>query len=282
MRKLFLLLLFALWFGIHNAYSQETLQGEGERQQVLPEAGDLGLGFDAVPFLEYFGNIFNATQSNSVAAAFPANTQQVFLKYFLRDNLAIRSRLRLEHDRITDMNRVILDNQPIPDTDVQVTDEWVNTSSFVRAGAGMEFRRGSGRVVGVYGMEASFLYGQSTVSYEYGNPITEGNTVPSSTFGMINGGRFERITDQKSNRELGAGLNGFAGVEYYLGSKISLGAEFTLGVDFMRAFREEDTFEFWDNVSESVQTRSTVFEGGNQFLLQTGNYGGSINLMFYF
>lgn len=38
--------------------------------QLLPQSGDWGLGVNAVPFLNYLGNSFNASSSNSVSFGF--------------------------------------------------------------------------------------------------------------------------------------------------------------------------------------------------------------------
>lgn len=281
MKKILLLLVFVL--GVSNAFAQELEQDMGQEEPViLPEGGDFALGFDAVPLLEYVGNIFNGTQNNTIGANFLGNNQQVFGKYFLSDYMAIRGRLRLEQGIITNRNRVSLDNQTFPDPNIQVTDEWTNYSTFARVGGGVEFRRGTAKLIGVFGGEASFLYGTSSTDYDYGNPITEGNTSPTSTFGQFNAGRFERPVDEKTNKQLGFGLNGFAGVEYFIAPKISVGAEFTLGLDFIKGYRDQSTYQFWNAATGSVETTKSVSEGDSSLLLSSGNYGGSINLMFYF
>ncbi len=282
------LLCIALLCFTADAFSQEAEQVEEEpvfaKQDPLPQKGDFSIGFDAVPFAEYLGNIFNNTQNNSVGADFVGNNQQLFGKYFLSDDMAVRGRLRLAQDLTTNRNRVMQDNQEVPDPNVEVTDEWTNNSTFVRLGGGVEFRKGEGRLIGVYGGEASFIFGRASTEYKYGNAITEGNQSPTTTPGLsqVNGGRFERLAEEANNKQLGVGLNGFAGIEYFVASKISVGAEFTLGVDFIKDYREQDVYEYWDSSSNSVENRQSVFEGGNSLTVFTGNYGGSINLMFYF
>lgn len=282
-----LLIIGMLWLLAVPVFGQETGEQDDELrskrgQLILPEAGDFAIGFDAVPLLEYMGNIFNGTENNSVNADFPGNSQQVYGKYFLTDDMAIRARGLLEQDISTDRNRVMLDNQDTPDPNVEVTDEWQSYSTFVNVGGGIEFRKGDGRVVGVFGGEASFLYGTESVNYDYGNPITEGNQSPTSTFGGVNNGQFERIVEEKNDRQLGVGLSGFAGVEYFIAPKLSLGAEFILGLSFIKDYREEETYEYWDTITGSTDTRRSISEGGHDLLLRTTNSGGSINLMFYF
>jgi hypothetical protein len=282
MKKTLLLLIFVLGFSNAFAQQQDIDEPPAEDKMTFPETGDYALGFDAVPLLEYVGNIFNGTQNNSLGADFIGSNQQVFAKYFLSDNMAIRGRLRLQQNIITQKNRVILDNQVFPDPNIEVTDKWTTYSTFVRLGGGIEFRKGEGRLIGVFGGEVSLLYGSNSVEYNYGNPITAVNASPSSTFGSFVGGRFQRIVDQQNSRQIGAGLNGFAGIEYFIASNISIGAEFTLGVDFIKNYRQQSTFQFWNTSTESVETTKSVSEGGNSLLLSTGNYGGSINIMFYF
>lgn len=284
------LLCIALLCFTASAFSQESEpQAEEEspvfsKQNPLPQKGDFSIGFDAVPFAEYVGNIFNNTTNNSVGADFVGNNQQIFGKYFLSDDMAVRGRLRLMQDITTNRNRVMQDNQDVPDPNVEVTDEWTDNSTFVRLGGGVEFRKGEGRLIGVYGGEASVLYGTASTNYDYGNPLSEGNQSPTTTPGLsqVNGGRFERLAEEENNKQLGFGLNGFAGIEYFIAPKISVGAEFTLGVDFIKDYREQDIYEYWDSNTGSVETRRSVFEGGNNLAVLTGNYGGSINLMFYF
>lgn len=283
MRKL--LLFLVLCFSTGSVFAQQSANTDEDGrllskrgQVILPEAGDFALGLDARPLL----NIFNFTAGNPPSAELI--NQQIFLKYLISDDMALRLRVRLDQDINTDRNRVILDNQPIPDPDVEVTDEWTNRDTYLNIGAGVEFRKGKGRVVGIFGGEASFLYGQNLTEYDYGNPITEGNQSPTTSpgFGGVNGSRFQRIVESQSNKQMGIGVNGLAGVEYFLAPQISLGAEFTLGFSFMKDFREEETYEFWDISSGSKQTRSSVSEGSDELSINTGNYNGTINLTFYF
>lgn len=259
---------------------------------IQPGAGNFSLGFDAVPFLEYFGNIFNGTQNNSVQANFAGVNQQVLSKYFLSDNKAIRIRGRVNQDITTSRSQVSQDILPTPNPDAEVTDQQTTSMTDVRLGAGMEFRRGKGRVVGVYGAEASVLFGNTTNKYSYGNPLNQSNPNPTTTaaFGANTRtsaeGRFERLENEKSSRYLGFGANAFAGVEYFIAPKLAVGAEFTLGLDLVKNYSSKQTYEYWDTIKEDTQTRTYVAEdgnaGGSSIDLSTGNYQGSINLMFYF
>ena len=68
-----------------NPESEKMLSKKGF--PILPEAGDFGIGFDAVPFLEYAGNLFNGDTDNSVQADFQNTAQQLVGKYFLDENI---------------------------------------------------------------------------------------------------------------------------------------------------------------------------------------------------
>lgn len=282
MRKL--LLFCTLVFSVSITYAQ---QSDGEEllskrgQPILPEAGHYSIGFDAVPFLDYLGNIFTGGGNTPPTAEFI--NQQIVGKYFLSDDQAIRVRARIDQEITSNRNRVILDNQSIPDDDIQVTDEQTQSVTDISIGGGLEFRRGTGRVVGVYGGEAALLIGRNSVSYEYGNPMTEVNQTPTSTFDRVRNGRYERPVEENNGKQIGFGVNGFAGVEYFVAPKLSLGAEFSWGINLIKNYSSQETYEFWNSSSGSRDTRTrTTGAGGNSVLFDTGNYGGSINLMFYF
>ncbi|TRX53075.1 hypothetical protein FNH22_21440 [Fulvivirga sp. M361] len=252
---------------------------------ILPQAGDFGIGFDAVPFLEYAGNIFNGSNSNSVEANFQNSTQQLVGKYFLDESTAIRARVRFRLASDVDRNRVILDNQAAPDPNVQVVDERKFNTNFIQIGAGLEKRRGQGRLYGIYGGEVSFFSEKDKTTYDYGNPMSLNNQTPTTTtnFGNGNSGAVtNREVEELSGRTLSFGLNGFAGVEYFFAPKMGISAEFTYGFELSRTLRGRVTEEFWDVNTESVREDESVTEGGSNFTLDTGNFGGAINLFFYF
>ena len=60
MRKLLSLLLVA-FVAIGNIAAQDV-----EEKVYLPEAGDWAIGFDAKPLLNFVGNVFNGSYSNTM------------------------------------------------------------------------------------------------------------------------------------------------------------------------------------------------------------------------
>ncbi len=284
-----LLLIFVLLPGLIFAQeASQTNSGELLSKRgypILPEAGDFGIGFDAVPFLEYAGNFFNGSSSNSVSADFQNSAQQLVGKYFLDANTAIRARFRFRLQDETDRNRVILDNQPIPDPLVEVVDEQFFNDNWIQIGAGLEKRRGQGRLYGIYGGEVFFTSRREKTTFDYGNPMSIDNPFPTTTTNFSSGTSSAatfRDTEILSGRSWGFGLNGFAGVEYFFAPKMGISAEFTYGVEFTRTLRGRTTQEFFDADQGIVRQRELVTEGGSDLTLDTGNFGGAINLFFYF
>lgn len=228
MKKLLLVGCVLLMFSASYAQVEDT-QSESKLlskrgYSILPESGDFGIGFDAVPFLQYGGNFFSgSTNTNSVNADFQNSTQQLVGKYFLDEKTAIRARFRFRSANDTDRNSVILDNQATPDPNVKVIDERSINSNFIQIGAGYEKRRGQGRLYGIYGGEISVFSSKTKTNFEYGNPTSVDNQFPTTTtnFGFSNDGSqpTARTVEQLSGRNLGFGLDGFAGIEYFFAPK---------------------------------------------------------------
>jgi hypothetical protein len=178
-----------------------------------------------------------------------------------------------------------LDGQAIPQGNIQVEDERINTQFNLMLGGGMEFRRGKGRLMGVYGGEAWVGLNTAKDRFTYGNPITADNQAPTtSSFGGSNFGNFgHRALSRTYANSFNIGARGFAGVEYFFAPQISIGAEFFLGIGYTGTNRSEIISEEWDANSSAIIEISEVNAGRlTTFGVATGNWGGSINLMFHF
>lgn len=253
---------------------------------IKPEAGDYAIGMDALPFLRYAGNFFNGNTSNTVGANFANNFSgaQVYGKYFLTDNQAIRARVRLQKNFDQRINRVTQDNQS--QSNIEVEDSRRTSSSVIELGGGMEWRRGKGRLVGVYGAEAFIGYAANRQRMTYGNDFTAGNQTPTSTTNFDMGwssSASSRIVEYTNPGSFSIGARGFAGVEYFVAPKISLGAEFYIGMGYTTSSRMETITEKWDVSSNAVVQVKDVDAGNvTSFDISTANYGGAINVMFHF
>lgn len=254
---------------------------------ILPEQGEFALGFNAVPILNWMGNSFNANTNNTYAGnnKFISNlgNNVLFGKYMLEDKIAIRAHLRVGVFNDSRDNFVIDDTQNSPNE--FVTDNQVINDQTYTLGAGYEFRRGKGRVQGIYGGDVFFMYNKFSESYDYGNEYGQLNQAPTTTtnFGTGNAQpQGQRLLEFNQGGTFGVGVRPFVGIEYFLASKISIGGEFGWNVMFANTGEGSSINEYYDPVSSEV-TQTTVEDAGSRtWDLDTDNFNGAIFLMFYF
>jgi hypothetical protein len=211
------------------------------------------------------------TPSNqSPAFDFPMNEQTIQGKYFRERDFAYRGAIRISVNISTANNYT-----PSLAPDAEPGALVINSEKVTQIGniirAGLEKRRGSGRLQGIYGAELvlGYLQGEKR-KFTYGNPIEYQPGLPR-TIKIENGNTFT------------AGISGFAGIEYFFAPKISLGGEFHWGPQYSSVSGSTMDREFWnttDNVSE-INTVNTI-PGSSSLLIDNSTLGGLIKLMFYF
>jgi hypothetical protein len=262
-------------------------------EAYLPVTDEWALGVSANPFLDYLGNFLNGTDGNN-APEFeyptnPASRFGVFGKLMKDEKTAYRLRFNLGIGSRTN-KAVVNQNELNPDPAYPAfTEDWqkVSTTSILIA-PGIEKRRGSTRLQGVYGAELVIGYTSSKTTYEYGNSLSADfpNVVNSHEFGnnnIING--TTRATEDKTSASFLVGARGFIGVEYFIAPKISLGGEFGYLLGFETLGRATRKTETWDAASVAVRNTETDVLGNNGFSsigIGLDNLNGSINLLFYF
>jgi hypothetical protein len=271
-------------------------------EAYLPIAGEWGLGVSANPFLDYLGNFVNGYDNfndgpNFEFASNPANNIAVFGKLMKDANTAYRIRFNVGI-RSTTNKAVISQNELNPDPAFPAfTEDWqkVNTTAIVIA-PGIEKRRGSTRLQGVYGAELVLGFNNTKVSYDYGNAMSADFNAPITNdfdnygYGenILTGNEAAaavRVVEDKSGSNFLVGARGFIGVEYFFAPKISIGGEFGYMLGFQTQRKATITAETWD--ASSVGTREVKvdeFRNGGVTSLGIGldNLSGSINLLFYF
>jgi hypothetical protein len=287
MKKTFLTLTFILCSAfILNA--QQLVSKKGI--PILPQQGDIAIGVSATPFLDFVGNAakINSTTAFSSSAAwnFLDPTQMyIYGKYFITDKTAIRGKIRIGMNSKSE-NAFPTKNGTT--TNEQVEDKWTRTTTNIILAAGIEKRRGYGRLQGFYGAEAMIsLMGGQKDSYEYGNEISSTYISPNryDFNGNVVGPNF--ITEKKNGTVFGLGLNAFIGVEYFFAPKMSVGGEFGWGIGINQSSgvmgSGEVTYESWDAVKSVVKTE-TIETGGkvSTFSIDTKSTGGQIFLLFHF
>ncbi|MBX2984477.1 MAG: hypothetical protein KF882_00700 [Bacteroidia bacterium] len=302
MKKVFLVALFLSVSVYAFAQGEQSFKSKNGHE-VLPQAGDWGFGISANPFLNYFGNFINGTNGNAAPTFNNAgastilnnnlNTGSFALlgKKIISPNTAYRARfaMNLYNEKRAGMvqkNQLILNNL-LPEF---VQDNFTNRLSTVFLGAGIEKRKGSTRLQGVYGAEAFLGYFGQKQSYQYGNAIDVDFTAPNSTnFGTGNittlGGQFARTTESNLGSAFFIGARGYVGVEYFIAPKISLGGELGYSLAFMRnssTYVTNETFDFDNLKAEKVTFKSVRNAGLTSTGMGLDNTNAAINLYFYF
>jgi len=287
MKRILTVILIALIsFSIGNAQG-DTLLKNKNGYPLLPEQGDIAVGMTMTPIFNYFGNFFHGNNATFFAptanfAPFAIQPNAVFVKYFVADDAALR--FTFEFTAASTTNSIYMPDDAAlindPMSNAQVTDIMTSMNRNYVAGFGYEKRRGSTRLQGHYGAGLLLSYGNTKQNYQYGNPMSAANPMPSTNdFGanLHNGGR---ILNNYDGEQLGFGANVFMGVEYFILPKISLGAEFSYGVMLAKTKQAKFDYEYW-NVDHYTLIEQND-PGDVQRILGTRNPSGNFFLMFHF
>ena len=246
-------------------------------KQITPEAGDISLGMAATPFLQYLGNALNGENFNAAPNVQGVNNT-ISVKYFLSESMAARVRINVDQTVRTDREFVLADKQT--DLNDWLEDKRIVESSGWNFAAGVEMRRGKGRIQGYYGGEIFINRNNSKTIYEYGNALTQDNQEPNTTGNWgtntnmnstsqvnTNGQNirdnqnnvigtqpnYERLLSDYQGTTIGFGANGVIGVEYFFAPKISIGGEFTMGPFYSTRTDRERAWEFWGDDGREVR-----------------------------
>ena len=291
-----------LTFGITGAYAQESTGLTSKKgEPILPEANDWAVSFDAVPFMNYMGNLFSgSTTVNTSPGATWVNptTMTITGKLFKDEKTAYRATVRLGMSSMKttkDINDATVTTAPVyPNLPAVKEDEWKKTSSFVGLGGGIEKRRGKTRLQGVYGAELMFWVSGGKNKFTYGNALavtapivsvspattTDFGTTSTSTGSNLAGvtdsyGNAARVVEDKQGAKMGFGVRGFIGAEYFLFPKISIGAEYGWGIGVARSAAGTQTKESVGGSPQSVGQQTTETSKSGSFGFDTDINGGT-------
>ena len=279
MRKLILTVAMAGATVIAGAQTLTSKNGT----PILPETGDLSIGFDAVPVLRTIGSVFHDNlNGQSTGVDYPSNnTMTIVAKMVADENTAYRAKLGINFGSRTSK----ASTESFNGNDSAFTPSEVTKSNMdITLGAGIQKWRGKGRVRGYYGAEAMIGFGggsgDSTSTYL--------RALNTNDIGI-------QTSEYNAGGSFGVGLNGFLGVEYFFGPKMSLSAEYTWGLALNNTSESETSYSTVDAASGTPTVVSKTSKGGSSssFLIGVGNtvtpnvtnssYGsGSIVLSFYF
>lgn len=254
---------------------EETSQNSSN---FFPERGDLGVGFDAAPFLDYAGNMFNGTTNNSLNLG--DNT--LYFRYFLDRSSALRVAVRI--NSTVDADKRYIDDDAAqsldPLSNKQLEDHRIITNNQYNLKIGYQKFRGENRLRGFYGADVFLGYEKRTEEYEYGNQMTETNPTPSAFF-PANPAR--RSLEVNNGNAFSAGLGAFCGAEYYLMPKVAIGAE--LGVVYAQTLEGQSSRTYEEIVGSAHVVSDEQLSPGdkNRNFQTTFPYGyGSLYLVVHF
>ncbi len=242
-------LLFAAFLGLGSIANAQTTTMESKNgHEILPQAGDIAIGMDAVPILD-FGlnaiNIMNNTGQTAQHPGFVSGFNQVLSgKYFLSETRAVRARVGINTENIS--TKDFGDNPLTPSLPTGVAENvLISTSNTadrnVFLGGGMEFRRGHNRLQGYYGGEVFLGFASTSTKNSYEIEFNQ-TAVDSGYVGSLGN---TRVLSSKTGTAITFGLRGFAGVEYFFAPKISIGAEFGWGFGLTTSPRGSNEEENW-------------------------------------
>lgn len=197
-------------------YSQRAkleIEGIKDYSTYLPAKGDFAIGFDMGQTIKYIGNSFSEKKEGESAAAFAGD---IFMKYYLSPNLALRGTLGIAVDNQT---------QKMPLEAVLGAREDVRKyrSGGFDFGFGLEYRKSVNRFQ-VYGGGELFMgFNSAKTDFLYGDP----QGVGIYPFGDNVGEGFY-ITKHFPQNRFDIGLALLGGADYFIAKKISIGIELQL------------------------------------------------------
>jgi len=284
-------------------------QGQEATIKYLPDSGNWGLGVDATNLIKNFAFVTGG------------GSQAIFGKYFVHERLAYRGAVRLgfnnfhvserETDRLSIQTTTV---QAYPSAWPTKENSWTKNSFVLGLSGGLEKRRGTSRLQGLYGVEANLYFSSTKETFKYGNLLNESNSTPvnvdaadlimSTVYGNANNidgaNRVQgilgdaRVLTRKSGFTIGVGARAFVGVEYFFLPKMSLGGEFGWSAGYMMQTRSEMVVESIGISTVTGSTgkavRQTILDGAPSGYFYADNdngrmFGGataSLRLMVYF
>jgi hypothetical protein len=257
---------------------QDSVLKNKKGKPVLPEKGDFALGISANPIFNFVGNMFSSSGSNQLYLNFLNG--QVYGKYFTSSQSALRLKLGIYNSTSHYENNVEDDYN----INHKVTDEMDYSYNSISFAAGIEKRKGSGRLQVSYGGELLLsLYSYSN-KYSYGNAFSVTNTSPTTTYDFYNSYSYKTSTrplESKRNDGLTTGLRAFTGIEYFVFPKISVGGEIGLGYRHAFGGKKTTKTEYWDFVNSIL--KSDDLENNYRYSsLYTDILNGQIFILFHF
>ena len=271
------ILLVAMAVSMTSVFAQDLTSKKGEK--YLPEAGEWAIGADATPFLNYVGNFFGKTGPNAAPTMNFANGGLMLQGKMFKDaNTAYRVGLRIGFGSAT-THGVIVTTADSAGVAMDVSTSTMN----IGLSAGMEKRKGAGRLQGFYGADAGINFGGGgTVTNTYAMALTDARNLNNPA------GVGARVAETVVGSTFTFAARAFAGVEYFVMPKISLAGEFGWGLAFSTTGDGSVSIDALSGAPAVVKNTKVTSKGPSAFGLDTDNannvFGpaGTLRILFHF
>ncbi len=280
-----LLSLFMFVTVIASAHINDSLK-TNKKTYVL-EKGTMSFGIDAINTINFLGNMFSQSGTNSFSLNLPNNGQSFLFRYVQNENLYFRALVRVGFSSITNKENIMDDTQSDPN--VNVEDSYKRKNSNVGLMVGIEKRKGHRRLQGFYGAEIGFNIQTQSENYIYGNSLSSSGNILSNTtnFGHnINyntnpDGYLMRKMEQKNGTGFSVNFGAFFGAEFFITKQFSVAGEFTWYLVYNNEGSGSEKYEYWDSTNDILKTYEQSTLGGNAFLFDNTPTGTLIFSLYF-
>jgi hypothetical protein len=289
MKKILSILFIAAFAFNMNAQEGDVLKNKNG-VAILPTAGDIGLGVNAGPLLNWFGNSFNNTSNNTYANSSKLystyGNPSISLKYMLSDNTAARATFGF--DILSGVNNRFVTNDASNNPDSMLVDSRGFSEGVYTLGLGYEMRRGKGKVQGYYGGDFRMSYRDvANNSFTYANAMTLTNITPTTSDWNsapgVTANPGTRVLETMGGNNLLLGVRPFIGVEYFVAPCVSIGTEFGWTMAYQHTAGTSNYTETFE-----AATGNMIYEvnkgaaASNAFVANVDNFDAAIFLNFFF
>lgn len=273
---------------------------EKTENEYLPKKGDWAVGVDVISVLRSVGNALGGKNSTVDAIGGTPFTKgngyfnsalmpdvSIAGKYLLTDNVALRANLGLmirsesAREYTSDDGSIITSIT----NEAKVVDQANINKNGMSLALGVEYRKGSKRVQGVFGSGLLFAFQQDKKKYKWGNQMTNINQLPTinSVFDGYDDRGYRTLERFSAASTFYVGLTGSVGIEWFVVPKISLGADVNLTAYYVFESQQYRISEGYNTILNNVEVRTDLINPGSRyFVFGTESLGGSLNMTFYF
>lgn len=272
-------------FGYAQEQESSAASSNGEMlktkkgQEILPREGDIALGFNTVPMIDFLLNslryvsVFGGNAGTSSNTAFNAiqytenANNQIVGKYYLDAQTAVRVRFGYNtlagavinpvQDALAMAAAVNGTQDDIDAASLILVDDKIQfRKKNISLAVGYEKRRGYGRLQGFYGGELRYNKARVKEAVEYGNIFSSDHEVEytsnfnsgaTSSLNPSTSNDRSRLLEAKYRSDFGIGVRGFIGAEYFFLPKMSVAVEYGFGWAYAFQNKEETKYETYHN-----------------------------------